>query len=189
MKKLQNPHLAQVAAELLVVADEVNNFKKLSKTQFNFKPSPKSWSIAECLQHLLLIYQTRYEPQLKKKFVGTPLPANEKKIPYQATLWGNFIIGIVNPEKKTKIPTLKKFKPASSDFELDLIDTYLNYLTDLQGFIAKSDGLHLNKITIASSISDFLTVNLGDYFRIEAFHHQLHLRQAKRVMESQDFPS
>ncbi len=97
-------------------------------------------------------------------------------------------MGFVNPQKKRKIPTLKSFTPSESAYDMRLQTEYWAYLQELQNYIAQADGLDLNKIKLGTSLSDWLPMNLGDYFQVEAYHHRLHLEQAKRVMQNPQFP-
>jgi hypothetical protein len=184
---LTNPHLQKVSADLAAISQEVNSiFGNLTLSQFNFKPSAQSWSIAECMKHLLIIYESRYRPQLQKKLISNLLPATPA--PYRPTWMGKILIGFVSPQKKRKIPTLKSFTPTQSQYDMRLQVEYLAYLQEIQEFIAQADGLNVNKIKLATSLSDWLPMNLGDYFQVEAYHHRLHLEQAKRVMQNTDFP-
>ncbi|MCU0448001.1 MAG: DinB family protein [Microscillaceae bacterium] len=158
----------------------------MSLAQFNFKPSAHSWSIAECMKHLLIIYQSRYQAQLQKKMTTNHAHGRQKN--YRSTWVGRLLMGFVNPQKKRKIPTLKSFTPSESAYDMRLQTEYWAYLQELQNYIAQADGLDLNKIKLGTSLSDWLPMNLGDYFQVEAYHHRLHLEQAKRVMQNPQFP-
>lgn len=187
-QQTQNPHLQRIHGELrALIADVRGSFAGLSPEQFNWKPEPKKWSIAECMQHLLMAY-SRYRPQLAKKIKDIPLPAQTFPA-YRSTYMGRIFMGFVNPDKFRKTPAPPMFKPTKgSSYPLSFQKEYLNYLEELCAYIQKADHYNLNQVKINSSLGWIIRFNLGDYFEIESMHNRRHVGQMKRVMQKEHFP-
>ncbi len=182
-----HPHLSRIHQEIeSVIQDVEQNLSGLNRAQFNWKPAPKSWSIAECMKHLLIVYG-KYRPQLVKKVAG--IPSQEIMAPYQSSFFGRVMMGFVNPDKFKKTPAPGMLRPkGSSDYDLSVRTEYLSYLNEVNSFVEKADGLNLNKIKINSSVGSIIRFNLGDYFEIESMHNRRHVAQMKRVKAQDGFP-
>ncbi len=181
---LKNQFLVQRYQELENVLEEIKKLcTGLSQEEFNWKPAPQKWSIAECMQHLLIVY-SKYQPQLPQNI--TPhAPKDPERKAHKSKLMGRIFKGFVNPDKKRKTPAPKSLQPPSnSNYPLILQEQFMDYLRELMRFIEKADelALDLNKIKIMSSVTSFIQFNLGDYFEIESMHNRLHLRQMQRVL-------
>ncbi|GAB4402318.1 MAG: hypothetical protein OHK0053_26150 [Microscillaceae bacterium] len=186
---LQSPFLQMLDTQLgEVMAQVAQQFEGLSVEQFNWKPSPQSWSIAECMQHLLVVY-SHYQPQLPQQITPHALKNTDNEAP-RSRFMGRLFKRFVNPDKFRKVPALKSLQPARSEYPLSLRERYLDYLAEVRTFMQKADALqlHLNKIKIHSSVSKLIRFNLGDYFEVETMHNRRHLAQMKRVMEQTGFP-
>lgn len=182
---LKHQFLAQRYQELENVLEEIKKVcEGLSQVEFNWKPSPQKWSIAECMQHLLIVYG-KYQIQLPQNI--TPLaPKDPSRKTVKSSFMGRIFKSFVNPEKKRKTPAPKSLQPPTkSDYPLTLQNQFMDYLQELMRFIEKADALELdlNKIKIKSSVTALIKFNLGDYFEIESMHNRLHLKQMKRVLE------
>jgi uncharacterized damage-inducible protein DinB len=52
---MNNPFLKDIFAQLDIVSEQVKqNFIDLDESQLNWKPNEKSWSIGQCLDHLIV---------------------------------------------------------------------------------------------------------------------------------------
>ncbi len=182
---LTHSHLNQIKEDLQGVIEEVKiSFASLSQEEFNWKPSPESWSVAECMKHLLIVY-SKYQPQLPQKITPHALKDTAHS-PHKSGFMGSIFKRFVNPEKKRKVPAPKGLQPPSnSDYPLSLQQDFIQYLEEVIRFVEKTDELsiNINKVSINSSVTSLIKFNLGDYFEIESMHSRLHLAQMKRVKQ------
>ena len=56
--------------------DEAKSFKKLTNSELNFKESPESWSILECIEHLVR-YGNFYLPEIEMQLNKSKHPKGE----------------------------------------------------------------------------------------------------------------
>jgi uncharacterized damage-inducible protein DinB len=186
IEKMAKRHLSECIASIEELEKEAQVLLgKLSLEQFNWKPSPKAWSVAECLAHLLIVF-SKYEPAVNQA-LQKATHQEESKI-YKPTLLGKIFLQFVKPNYKLKIPAPKALQPSKSHYGLEVIAMYFGYLEKVKKFMQASEGKNLNKIKIPSSVSKLIRFNLGDYFKIEVWHNLRHFQQMLRVCNEPDFP-
>lgn len=179
-------HLSECIASLEELEKEVRILlNKLSLEQLNWKPSPKAWSVAECIAHLLIVFE-KYEPAVNQALLKATHQEESKF--YKPTLLGKIFLNFVKPNHKVKIPAPSALRPTQSHYDLDIVKKYFAYLHKVKEFMQASKGKNLNKIKIPSSVSKLIRFNLGDYFKIEVWHNLRHFQQILRVCNEPDFP-
>jgi len=163
----------------------------LSKDQLRWKSNENSWSIIECLEHIVLSGDY-YLKEIKKKF-DKKIPSNTPiNIQYNPGLIGNYSTKSMEPKEgkiKVKMKTLKRMKPGKSQLDTDrIIDKFQNYQKETLALLDKSRFYDLGKIKINSSLGILIRFKLGDAFRFVIAHNQRHMLQAKNVMKYPGFP-
>ena len=82
----------------------LSEFKNISHGQFNWKPSPEGWSIAQCLKHLV-ISDKSYFPDLVRIIEGKyAMTFWERYSPFSGLL-GEMLINNLREEVKRKTKT------------------------------------------------------------------------------------
>jgi len=162
------------------------SFSHLSDIQFNWKPHPDSWSVGECLSHLVNsnnLYLNKIE-----NILNSFPTSNEKDFPYKQSFLGKLIAKGVDPSNLKKAKTFKVFFPASSNIQKNIIDEYVKSSEKLIELVGKIQHLDLKKIKLSSPVNILIRQNLGDPLIIIPLHDERHLNQAKRVMSQKGFP-
>src|SRR5262245_17369406 len=108
--------------------EKVNSaFSSVSEVQFNWKPAPGSWSIAQCLQHLLISHLT-YFPVLREVTEGTfNMSFWEKNNPL-TKIWGRTMKNQLQEQVGRKMKAPVKIRPTKSEFSIVLLDRYYENL-------------------------------------------------------------
>ena len=151
---------------------------------FNRKPSPETWSIAECYDHIIL-YNELYLDQIDKGFKKAEI-SYEKEVYKPGFLWKR-IFKWLKPPYKRKIGTLAPFDPADSD-ELnqhEVLDRVLRiqdqYLLRLQE--ARERSIDLGSKTARNPVLSFIRMSLSECFGVVDAHQRRHLWQATRILK------
>lgn len=168
------------------IARASETFSRLSEIQFNWKPNPESWSVGECISHLVnsnMAYLKKIEKILNS------LPAgSEKDFPYKQSFFGKLIAKSVDPAYVRKSKTFKVFFPDASEIHKNILDEYVKSSEVFIDFAGKTKHLDLKKIKLSSSVNKMIRLNLGDPLIIIPKHDVRHLNQAERVMNHKDYP-
>jgi uncharacterized damage-inducible protein DinB len=154
-------------------------FSGISSEQINWKPAPNSWSIAECLQHLI-ISDSSYFPALKKITTGNYQMTFWEKFSPFTRLWGSFFI------KKMKAPRV--FQPPAEKKDLQLLARYNENLDIFLGYIAKCEAIDLDRTIITSPAIGMVTYSLRDTLSFLIQHEHRHINQAIRIKTHAGFP-
>lgn len=169
-----------------------SQFLSLSVDQLNWKPDIHSWSISECLEHIVLSGQF-YINEITNSFLSHK-PENEPiNINFKPGLIGNYSAKSMKPgnsgEIKNKMKTFKRMEPGKSGIDAKKLFTdFGKYQDDLILLIEKARYYNLNTIKINSSIGRIIRFKLGDAFRFVIAHNQRHIQQAIHVLQSDGFP-
>lgn len=161
----------------------------LSRNQLNWKPDPRSWSVAECLDHVMVTNKSYFKrfDQVKNHAIQTSFLG---KIPGWANFCSNAILKTVDPKSKGKTKTPKAFKPERSDYPIHIVDQYLDVHHELVAYLNELDGFEAHEqIVFASPISNLFQLRLDKVIEILWKHSVRHLHQARRVIANNDFPS
>jgi hypothetical protein len=160
---------------------------QLNESQLNWKPAPKSWSIAQCLQHLTVSTEKFGEYFTKAIAQGREKRPAENAPAYRPTLLGGWLIKQVLPESTRKVPAPKVFRPVSSEIDRPL-EKLLAQQEKFLAFVRATKGIDYNKIRLRSPVTPLMRYSLADAYVLTVVHAQRHLGQARRVRETTGFP-
>ncbi|MCH7958796.1 MAG: DinB family protein, partial [Candidatus Hydrogenedentes bacterium] len=94
--------------------------------QLNWKPGDDQWSIAQCLEHVLLaadLYGEKIGPAIERAR-GKRLHASGDLQP-RHTIMGRLILRAVEPTAKRTMSSPKSFAPSQSKIPDDVLDRYI----------------------------------------------------------------
>ncbi len=163
-------------------------FSGISLQQLNWKASPGSWSIAQCLDHLI-VSDSSYFSILKKVVVGTyKMNFWERHSPFSA-ICGRILKDQLQEKVKRKLKTPKRFQPSESELKMEVIERYHQNFDGFLELISDCKKIDIDKTIITSPAIRIVTYSLRDalYFLIQ--HEHRHINQAIRVKKNEDFPS
>jgi hypothetical protein len=179
----------QVCSELQTIADEVEAaFGGLSEVQLNWKPSEKSWSIAQCLDHLIVLHSL-YFPIFERLEKGNAKASFWEKVSPLSGFFGRTLIRSLRPENQTKMKTRPKAFPSASEIDGGIARRFVEHQHEMIDRLRKlPTSIDPAKAIITSPLMGFITYSLEDTFTILVVHCHRHIQQARRVMEAEGFP-
>ena len=185
--RFMNERLEHVTTELAKVADDVRaSFGSLSNEQLNWKPGEKSWSVAHCLDHLILTNEQFY-PEFDKLASGTRKNTFWQNYSPFTGFFGRFLITAVTEDsKKAKAPSKAIVPP--SDLPSDIVDKFAANIAEVCDRISKVADADREKVVVSSPFLSLMTYKLDDAYIVLVEHTKRHIRQAKRVMHAKGFP-
>ena len=180
----------QVTAELQKTADDARStFGSLSKEQLNWKPAEKSWSVAQCFDHLITTHSL-YFPLFERLAAGDVKQTSWESYSPLSGFFGRFLVRSLRPKNEKKYKTTAKAQPSTSDIDADIIERYCEHQIQLIGHLRRlPTEIDPAKTIVTSPLAGFVTYSLDDCFTILAVHGPRHFNQAKRAMETAGFPA
>lgn len=170
-------------------ADEARAaFGSMSLVQLNWKPTEKSWSIAQCLDHLITTHSL-YFPEFERLAADGDDPSFWERVSPVSGLFGRFLIKAMRPENPKKMKTSAKAEPSKSEINAGIIEQFADHQRQMIEHIRNIPaGIDPVKTIITSPLMGLVTYSLDDAYTVLAVHSQRHLGQAKRVAETEGFP-
>ena len=169
------------AVDLLQETKEtlLKKVKGLSKEQLNFKATPESWSIAECVEHIAISENNLFGfAQMGLKEPADPSKRSEVKMTDEA------IVKMI-ADRSSKVKTSEAFVPSGK---------FGTFEATVNEFVSKRDA-NINYIKTTSDdlrnhYNDFPFGKLDTYQTIlfMAAHSRRHTAQIEEVMANANFP-
>ncbi len=179
--------ITQVTSAMKEVAeDSRSTFGGLSSEQLNWRPSENSWSVGQCLEHIVITNQKFY-PDFERLASGNRSNSMIENWSPLTGFFGRFLIKAVSEDsKKAKIPS-KSIAPPS-DVAGDIVDRFAAHIEDVNRRIGSCAAADRNKTVVTSPFFFLATYSLDDAYTVLVEHTKRHIRQAKRVTEVDGFP-
>lgn len=136
-------------------------FSNISPEQLNWKPSTESWSIAQCLDHLIIADRS-YFADLEKITQGSYKMSAWKKYSPFSGLCGRLMKTRMQEQPKKKMIAPQKIRPRSSNMKFELIELYHKNLDNFLEHISNCKNVDLDKTIITSPIIQIVTYSLRD---------------------------
>ena len=179
----------QVTKDLKTVADNsMAEFGGLSVEQLNWKRDEKSWSVAQCFDHLIVTHRL-YFPLFEQLASGDVKMSFWQKFSPFSGFFGRFLIKGLDPKNLKKMKTTAKASPSSSEIDGEIIRRFCDHQLELIAAIKRlPDSIDPAKTIITSPLLGAITYSLDDAFTFVPMHCERHFDQAKRVTETAGFP-
>jgi hypothetical protein len=156
-------------------------FGGLTIEQLNAKPDANTWSIAQNMDHLIVINETYY-PVIKAVRDGTYKPPFMGKLSFMVNFLGNFILTSVQPDRKKKIKTFPIWEPSKSAIGSDILTRFEKHQEALKKLITTNADLIEKGTVISSPANKNIVYTLEKAFDIIVAHEQRHFEQANELL-------
>jgi DinB superfamily len=164
-----------------ITKQSVTIFGTLTNEQMNWKPNSDTWSIAQNLDHLIVVNETYY-PVLASLRAGTYKTPFIAKIDFVVSFLGTAILKAVQPERQKKMKTFPLWEPHTSKISDDILKNFETHQNELKLKIADVKDLVDKGTVISSPANRNIVYKLETAFDIIVSHEQRHLEQAKEVL-------
>jgi hypothetical protein len=183
-----NDRITYVTTELGKVADDAREtFGGLSADQLNWKPAENSWSVGQCLEHLIKTNEQFY-PEFDKLAAGTRKNSFWENWSPFSGFFGRFLVKAVTEDsKKAKAPSKNIVPP--SDITTDIVDRFVANIAAVNDKVSACAGADREKTVVTSPFLAVMTYKLDDAYSVLVEHTKRHVRQAKRAMAADGFPA
>lgn len=179
-----------IATRLEAIAREVQDaFGSLTVEQLHWKPAPDRWSVAECLDHLMVTNRAYLRP-LRALSDGSYRHTLWQRLSPMSGFWGRFLIKSLDPANTRKTKTPRKAQPTLSGDDAEVVNRFVAHQGELASSIRRlPPNTDLDGVVLPSPLLSFITYSLRDALEVVIVHEKRHVQQARRVMEVPGFPN
>ncbi len=157
-------------------------FSLLTENQLNYKPNSVSWSIAQNLEHLIVVNEI-YFPIITSIKTGTYKTPFISKIGFMVSFFEKTVLNAVRPDRKKKMKTFPVWEPTTSNVISDILNRFQIHQIELIQKIEGAKELVEKGIVISSPANKNIVYKLEIAFDIIVSHEQRHLEQAKEILQ------
>ena len=160
-----------------------NEFQNLSEENLIWKPAADKWSVAECLQHIIIansIYIKDIEQRLQKAELKTI------EYPISFSITGKLFLYAVDPKYTWKVPAPQIFKPVREnkvESGIRTVQEFLRLQEEIMAIAVKACAYDHQHVHTYSPLSKLLKFNVGEQLYIMMRHTKSHINQALRVKD------
>ena len=182
------PRLAELQMQFAAVkADSSELVNGLKESQFNWRPNPQSWSMAECLLHLNMAGD-RYVRLIEKAMEEALAKGWMAQGRFGYGLLGRRILDNTEPPPKRRRKAPRSFTPAYGQPITAVLPTFLHIQDQLAAQVEQASALDLERIKLRVPGVGPVRLNLLLTFAWIAAHERRHLWQARQVRNHAGFP-
>ena len=157
-------------------------FSTLNADTMDLKPDANTWSINECLDHIMqsnrqyydifdAIAQGTYKGGRGRHYLIVPL------------LLGKTVLKAVSPDNKRKLKTVPIFYPRQSSYGKNITADFLDENKILIEKLKKFSDDDLDRVIVISPAARFVTYSLRDCMTLLVDHEKRHFNQAVHLKE------
>ncbi len=179
--------IKKITSDMSAVAtDAAASFGGLTPEQLNWKPSEKGWSVAQCLDHIILTNH-EFDAEFNKLATGTRKNSFWENYSPLTAWGGRFLVNAVSTDSKKVSAPVKRIVPPS-DLPSDIVERFVSEIDEVNRKVELCASADREKTVVTSPFLAIFTYKLDDAFTVLVEHSKRHIRQAKRVMEVYGFP-
>ena len=176
-----DPYLATIHEDARRVILRTRHLtSKLTPAEMAWSASPTSWSIAQCIDHLIVtgdVYYPRGRAAIEEgRRRGQIAPSGT----FRGTRFGRWFIYSAGPGARIRIKARPVFQPSANP-AADVTERFTAQQETLLQLIRDAEGLDLRGIIITSPLSPFIKLTLGECLQMMVAHQERHILQANRI--------
>lgn len=161
-------------------------FSLLNVRQLNWKSNDKSWSIGQCLDHLIVSNQ-RYFPILDGLVNKNHRMSFWERYNPLAKYTGKKMVESLGPTIIKPFQAPKLFAPSPKPIRATIVNDFLLHQDQLRKKVKSVEHIDPEKIFVSSPAAELITYSLKDCLLILNGHEERHILQAQKIMQSNSF--
>lgn len=180
--------LSDIQAEFDAIAQSAGSmFGHLDDRQLNWRPDPGSWSVGQCLDHLLTANREMFQAMDRALDDRRPRTVWQR-LPLVPSLLGRLLIRSQTPSGTRKFKAPAKAAPAGSVLDRGIVTRFVDGQRDAKVRLQAVAGRDPARTIMVSPFAAFIPYNVLDGWRLLVAHEHRHLAQARRVIATSGFP-
>ena len=164
-----------------ITSEFKDKFGSLTLEQLNWKPDPGTWSIAQVIDHLIMINESYY-PIFDRVIDGTYTAPFHARFSFLVNFLGKTILNSVDPKNRRKAKTFALWEPAKSDLPADIVDRFVSHQDKLKEYITRLSPAIASGTVINSPANRNIVYAISTAIEIIVMHEQRHLGQAEEIL-------
>jgi len=160
-----------------IKTDAQNLLGDLNELQFNWQPGTDRWSIAQCIDHLVVTGRSslsnirRAVNEARSKGLFSPGP-------FRYGLIEKWFVRQMEPPAKMMFKAPKAYMPSAHQPYAEIVASFYSLQEEFLSCIEEANGIDLSKTKVSNAVSRWFRLSLGQELAFNAAHERRHLWQA-----------
>jgi len=146
------------------------------------QPTPASWSVAQCLQHLNMSADT-YFPIWQQVIANAVPRKTEMNAPYHLDFWGRLLSWVLEPPARIRSKTVSHLEPIECGEIASVLAGFLERQERIIAALRRCRGRAIDQVRIASPVDSRIRYSIWSSFLVNAAHERRHLGQAEQAIQ------
>lgn len=109
-------------------------FGRLESEGLSRQPAPGKWSVAQCLDHIMVLNRAYFDISGKIVASTYPLPFHAR-FGFMTHFFGRFILQSAHPDRHKALKMLPVWEPSHSTIPADIVPRFVAHMDELDAFI------------------------------------------------------
>ena len=154
---------------------------ELDEERFNWRPDERSWSVAQCLDHLNV--GNRFYLEAMRRAVEEAKGKNvSRRGPIRPGVFERWFIRTMAPPPRRRLPAPSKIVPAARKSRAEVGDEWTHLQARLRELLQEAAPLDLNRTRFVNPFLPLVRFTVGTGFLVMEAHERRHLLQARNVV-------
>lgn len=156
--------------------------ESLADAQLGWRPSAEKWSIADCLDHLV-VTGNESVPRIRSAIGEARSRQLFSNGSFRRSVPGNLLIRWMDAPPRIKFKAPKAYAPVLNMPVAEIVEKFFLLQDELLKELRAAQGIDLVRVKVTNPLSKWWKMSLGEEFALTAAHERRHLWQAWRVRE------
>jgi hypothetical protein len=179
--------------EILIALDDNDRqaeavARGLDDERFNWRPDERSWSVAQCLDHLNVANRVYLAP-MREALEQARQAGAARRGALRPGVVGRWFVASLEPPPKRRLPAPKKIVPAARKGRTEVMAEWGRTQGEVKELLREAAGLDLNGTRFVNPFIPLVRFSVATGFQVIAAHERRHLWQAGRVKANPRFPA
>jgi len=178
-------------ADIKILHDQLDDAERdaqqlatgLSNELANWRPSPTSWTVAECLDHLAITNRA-YLAAMRTPAVRAHEQGRRRRRPAKPGWIGGWFVRSLEPPARMRIKAPPSIQPRPAPPLADALAGFCDEQNEVRAYLRDYSDLDLAGLHFANPFIPGIRFSLATGLHIISVHERRHLWQAWRVRES-----
>jgi hypothetical protein len=160
----------------------------LDDERFNWRPDARSWSVAQCLDHLNVANRVYLTP-MREAVARARGAGTARRGALRPGVVGRWFVASLEPPPKRRLSAPKKIVPAARKGRAEVMEEWGRTQGEVKELLREAAGLDLNGTRFVNPFIPLVRFSVATGFQVIAAHERRHLWQAERVKANPRFPA
>lgn len=179
----------QLAAAVHAVREVVaQRLRHLSEDQLNQRPSPDTWSVGQCLEHLTIVGGHHLPIVVRKIKAASERGSQPADTAKSGFIGGRLVQSMRTPVSQKALKTPQRYAPSGSRLPRTVVEVFGRQLDEMLHLMNQARTVNANRMRIPNPLIPLLRLRLTDEFAFLVAHIERHMAQVERVLEATKRP-